>query len=185
MSRWISLLLILCLAVPALSVCAESTRKIVTEFDDFILRTDWAMQLRNKKADNQPLFLFYPFVTGNVAMTAINATWSRDGQFITPEEFSLMYRDAEALIRAQYEASGRVLESYETKDAVEKEFWGRKSLVCDAVLTVKTNDTAILLNQRAIRVTGDFGAYTFSIAAWSPELLDEATDYLLVALEWK
>ena len=60
-----------------------------------------------------------------------------------------------------------------------------KSLLCDAVLSVETAETSVLLYQRGIRVSGAFGTYLFSLSAWSQELLEEATEYLVGALEWK
>ena len=178
-------ILILCAAVLAISAAAAAAEGFFTEFDDFTLKTDRVLELQNERTDNQPLFMFYPAVDAGIAMTAVNATWTRDGTLMTTEQFTQMYRDAESMIRAQYEAGGRKLADYDAQDAVEKELWGMKSLLCDAVLCVETAETPVLLYQRGIRVSGVFGTYLFSLSAWSPELLEEATEYLVGALEWK
>ncbi|MBQ6233257.1 MAG: hypothetical protein IJJ80_07080 [Clostridia bacterium] len=177
--------LILCAAVLAISAAAAAAEGFFTEFDDFTLKTDRVLELQNERTENQPLFIFYPAVDAGIAMTAVNATWTRDGTLMTAEQFTQMYRDAESMIRAQYEAGGRKLADYDAQDAVEKELWGMKSLLCDAVLSVETAETSVLLYQRGIRVSGAFGTYLFSLSAWSQELLEEATEYLVGALEWK
>lgn len=164
---------------------AEEDRQIVAEFDDFVLRTAVALDYRGEKADGSPLFLFYPSAEGNVAMTAVNAVWNRSTEPMTPEEFSEVYRETEAGIRTRYEAGGRALKSYDVGETVEKELWGLPALLCDADLVVSINDTDVSLVQRGIRVTGSFGTYLFSLSAWSPELLEEATDTLIRSLEWK
>ena len=185
MTGYYRFVLILCAAVLLISSAAVTAEGFFTEFDDFTLRTERALELQSEKTDNQPLFMFYPAVDAGIAMTAVNATWTRDGTPMTVEQFTQMYRDAEAMIRAQYEAGGRNLAGYDAQDAVEKELWGMRSLLCDAILSVETTETPVLLYQRGIRVSGDFGTYLFSLSAWSRELLEEATEYLVGALEWK
>ncbi len=179
---WISVLFF---ALLFFSASAEGTGPVVNEFEDFILRTDAALALRSEKADGQALFLFYPYTEAGIAMTAVNAVWTRETTRLTVEAFSLLYREAEGEIRRQYEVGGLSLLRYESGEAQEKEAWGTPALFCDAVLLIGINDTEAPLYQRMIRLTGDFGTYAFSLSAWSPELLDEAAEYLFRALEWK
>lgn len=178
-------LLVLCLAAGVLPAAAEGAGPIVTDFEDFVLRTNAAMRLQGRKEDGQPVFLFYPYAEGNISMAAVNAVWNPDTVQPAPEEFTRMHREAEAAIRYQYEAGGRSLKSYECGEAEERELWGRPALLCDAVLLVEINGNEVQLYQRGIRLSGPFGSYTFSLSAWSPDLLEEATDYLVRALEWK
>ena len=184
MKRWMilgmALLLLFCSAGTA-----EETGLIRTDFEDFTLQTRDSLAFRGEKADGQPLFLFYPFTEGNMAMTAVNAVWSRRQEPMTPEEFTGMYRMSEDGIRAQYESGGMLLKSFEVGDAAEREIWEMPALVCDAELLVRINDTDVSLVQRGLIVTGSFGSYLFSFSAWSPELLEEATESLVRALHWK
>ena len=129
--------------------------------------------------------MFYPVVEAGIAMMAVNAVWSREVTLMAPEEFLQMYQEAEAGIRAQYEAGGQVLKRYETGEIMERILWGMTALSCDAVLLVGMNETEIELYQRSIRLTGEFGTYTFSISAWAPDMLEDATEYLIRSIEWK
>ena len=183
--RALSGFMLMCVLVVILCSSAENAPGIVTEFDDFVLRTDQPLQIQNEKSETQPLFMFYPHQTAGMAMSAVNAAWSRDGSACTAEAFSLFCKDAEAAIRAQYEAGGRKLTGYESGEAAEAEIWGRTVLMCDTVLNISFNETETILFQRVIRVGGNFGTYLFSLSAWSPELLEEAAQILIKALEWK
>lgn len=167
------------------TVTGEEAPGILTEFEDFFLRTETPPAFQGEKADGQPLFLFYPAAEGNVAMTAVNAVWSRREELMAPEEFSGMYRASEAGIRAQYESGGRLLKKFEVGEAAEREAWGMQALICDAELLVAMNETEITLVQRGMMITGPFGTYLFSLSAWSPELLEEATETLIGAISWK
>ena len=164
---------------------AEENRPVLTDFDDFTLQTREALAYQGEKADGQPLFLFYPSAEGNVAMAAVNAVWIHREEPFTPEEFTGMHRTSEAGIKAQYEAGGYLLKSFEVGETVETEYWNLPALVCDAELTVTMNDTDVVLVQRGIVLTGAFGTYRFSLSAWSRDLLDEATGELIRALQWK
>ena len=164
---------------------AEKAEPVFTEFEDFTLQTGAALEYSGEKADGQPLFMYYPSAEGNITMAAVNAVWSQDVRTLTPEEFHTMCRETEDAVRAQYEAGGLQLVRYETGTAVEEELWGLPILRCDTELLIRVNDTETKLSQRVIRVTGTFGTYLFSLSAWSPELLDEATDMLVSELHWK
>ncbi len=164
---------------------AEDAGRAVTDFEDFILRTDVPPEFRAEKADGQPLFLLYLPGEGNISLAAVNAVWNRDTEKMDPEAFAEMHRAAEEGIRAQYEAIGRELKSCRIGETVETELWGMPALVCDAELIVGFNDTEAYLVRRGIRVTGAFGSYTFSLSAWSQEHLEQATAALAEALRWK
>ena len=185
MTKKLIAFLVLCIALSGLSAAADGTGAVVTDFEDFTLRTDTALALLNEKAHGQALFLFYPCTEAGISMAAVNAVWSRDTDPLTAEAFSQLYRDAEADFRSQYESGGLLLTGYESGKAQEKACWDKTALFCDATLLIGINETETVLYQRGIRITGEFGTYTFSLSAWSPELLEEATEYLIRALAWK
>ncbi len=181
LSSFFLILILLC----TVAASAETPELILTEFEDFSVRTGHALEYIGEKADGQPLFMYYSSSDGNITMTAVNAVWSQNGSGWTPEEFSEMCRNTESAVRAQYEASGLYLKEYNVREAVREELWGLPALRCDTDLLVQINDTEVNLSQRVIRIAGSFGTYTFSISAWSPELLDSATDSLIMAVQWK
>ena len=167
-----------------LAASAENTGLILTAFDDFTLQTGAALSFSGEKADGMPLFAFCPAAEGNVTLSAVNAIWFRTQEPAAAEEFSASIRSTETAIRAQYEAGGQLLKSFDVGEAAEKELWGLPALVCDTELLVQVNETEVCLMQRSIRVTGAFGTYLFSISAWSADLLEEAEDALVQALQW-
>ena len=185
MTKKLIVFLVLCLALAGFSAAAEGTGAVVTDFEDFTLRTDTEMALQNGKAHGQALFLFYPCAEAGISLAAVNAVWSRETEPMTAEAFTRLYRDAEADFRSQYESGGLLLTRYESGEAEEKTCWNRPALFCDATLLIGVNETETVLYQRGIRITGAFGTYTFSLSAWSPELLEQATEYLIRALAWK
>ena len=178
----LSLALLLCLVSAA---PAEEALPLLASFPDFTLRTAQPLAYQGEKADGQPLFLFYPSAEAGVTMTAVNAVWSSQAEPFTPEAFTAMYQASEGRIRAQYEAGGSSLTGFEVTEAEQRQLWDLTALVCDAFLTVHINDTDVDLTQRGICVTGPFGTYLFTLSAWSPDLLEEATDALVRGLKWK
>ncbi len=176
------LALLLCIAPVAL---AEDALPVVTSFPDFTLRTAQPLTFQGEKADGQSLFLFYSSAEAGVTMTAVNAVWTRRTDPFTPEAFTSVYQAMEDLIRVQYESGGASLTGFEVTEAVEQQLWDLPALVCDAFLTVCINDTDVNITQRGICVTGPFGTYLFTLSAWSPDLLEEATDALVQGLGWK
>ena len=164
--------LILCIC----NVSAETAGTILTEFENFTLRTAAAPEYKGDKADGQPLFMYYPAAEGNVTLAAVNAVWPQSTQAVTPEAFRALCLEAEGAVRTQYEAGGFELAGYAVGEPAEKTLWE---------LLVRINETETNLSQRIICVTGAFGTYLFSLSAWSPELLDETTDMLAEALQWK
>ena len=176
------LALLLCLAFAA---PAEDALPVVTFFPDFTLQTAQPLAYQGEKADGQPLFLFYPSAEAGVTMTAVNAVWSRRTDPFTAEDFTAMYQAMEEVIRSQYESAGTGLTDFSVTEAVEQQLWDMPALVCDAYLTVRVNDTDVDVVQRGVCVTGVFGTYLFTLSAWSPELMEEATAALVQGLGWR
>ena len=175
----LAVLLLLCHAAKA-----ENDNRFQFDFEDFILRINGSLSYRGGKSDGKPIFAFISSTAG-ITMSAVNAIWGSEQAELTPEAFTEEIRNNEASIYNQYGASGYTLLSYNVGNAVEKEYWGRKVLQSDAELLVRKNDTEIVLVQRAIRVTGSYGTYLFSLSAWSSDALEEASDTLVKAIQWK
>ncbi len=177
----------ICLAIILLLCCAagaESENLLLSDFEDFILQTESALTYQGKKSDGMPLFAFTSSTAG-ISMSAVNAVWSSEQVQLTPEVYTASIRNTEAGIRAQYETGGYVLQSFDVENAVEKEYWGQTTLQCDVKLQVRMNDTAIVLFQRTIRITGSCGTYLFSLSAFSSDDLEDASVALEKAIEWK
>ena len=77
------------------------------------------------------------------------------------------------------------MKSYEVSEAAETELWGVPVLVCDAEMLVGLTNSSITVFQRSIRITGSCGTYIFSLSAFSRKSLEEATDELVAAVQWK
>ena len=178
----------LCLAILLLFCCmagAEDESLSAVDFEDFTLQPGVPLTYRGEKTDGMPLFAFSLTVEGNIALSAVNAVWSREQVQLTPEEFTGSIRNTESEIRSRYEAGGYVLQSLDVRDAVECEYWGQPALRCDAQMQVNINDTEVIIVQRTIRITGSFGTYLFSLSSWSSDYLEEADDALVRAIRWR
>ena len=178
----------LCLAILLLFCCiagAEDESLSPVDFEDFTLQPVVPLSYRGEKTDGMPLFAFSLTVEGNIALSAVNAVWSRQQVQLTPEEFTGSIRNTESEIRSRYEEGGYVLQSFDVRDAVECEYWGQPALQCDAELQVNINSTEVIILQRSVRITGSFGTYLFSLSSWSSDYLEEAADTLVRAIRWK
>ena len=71
----------LCLAVLLLFCCmagAEDDSLSTVDFEDFTLQPGVPLTYRGEKTDGMPLFAFSLTVEGNIALSAVNAVWSRE-----------------------------------------------------------------------------------------------------------
>ncbi len=175
----ISVVLLLC------SVAAAADTAVVTEFADFTLTTQAALDYSSFKVVGQPLFVYYRTVTGEVSTSAVSAIWLPSTEPVAAEEFTAMLRNAEAAMSSQQAAKGNTMKSYEVSEAAETELWGAPVLVCDAEMLVGLTNSSITVFQRSIRITGICGTYIFSLSAFSRKSLEEATDELAAAVQWK
>ncbi len=180
-------LLSLALSVVLLLCCAAAAEGslFTSEFEDFILKTPDVLSYTGPKADGQPLFSFYHAITGQVSSSAVSAAWLQQPDPVTAEAFSAMLRGAEPVIRSQQESLGNQLKSYQPGMAAEQELWGMPALVCDTEMTVGLVNSDISLYRRDIRVSGTFGTYIFSLSAFSLDYLEEITETLVAAVQWK
>lgn len=179
LSLVLSVVMLLC------SVAAAADTAVVTEFADFTLTTQAALDYSSFKVVGQPLFVYYRTVSGEVSTSAVSAIWLPSTEPVSPEEFTAMLRDAEPVMRAQQEAKKNTLKSYEVKDTAEQELWGEPVLVCDVDMLVGLSNSSITVFQRSIRITGSYGTYIFSLSAFSRKSLEEAVDELVRSLRWK
>ena len=180
-------LLVLLLSAVLLLTCAPAMAEnpVVREFDDFTLKTKDTLDYAGPKAEGQPLFVFYHAVTGEISTSAVNAVWLSSAEPISAVEFTSMLQSAEPAMRAQQESKGNTLKRYKIMETVEKELWGKTALVCDTEMLIGLSNADIYVIQRSIRITGSFGTYIFSISAFSRKSLEEATDELVRAVQWK
>ena len=138
----------LCLAILLLFCCtagAEDESLSTVDFEDFTLQPGVPLSYCGEKADGMLLFAFSLTVEGNIALSAVNAVWSREQVQLTPEEFTGSIRNTESEIRSRYETGGYVLQSLDVRDAVECEYWGQPALRCDAQMQVNINDTEVII----------------------------------------
>lgn len=175
----LSVVLILCVGV------AAAGNPIVTEFADFTLKTQGALDYSSFKVVGQPLFVYYRTVTGEVSTSAVSAIWLPATEPVPAEDFTAMLWDAEPVMRAQQEAKKNTLKSYEVKETAEQELWKKPVLICDVDMLVGLPNSNITVFQRNIRVTGSFGTYIFTLSAFSRKSLEEAADELVQSLKWK
>ena len=164
---------------------AAADRVVTSEFEDFTLQTTVPLDYSSFKVVGQPLFVYYRTVTGEVSTSAVSAIWLPSTEPVAAEEFTAMLRNAETAMSSQQAAKGNTLKSYEVSDAAEAELWGAPVLVCDAEMLVSLTNSSITVFQRSIRITGSYGTYIFSLSAFSRKSLEEATDELAAAVQWK
>lgn len=177
----------ICLALVLLLCCtagAEQKNVSSYDFEDFTYQGENPLTYQGKKGE-EPILFTYAVSTAGIAMAMVNAAWAPEQTARTPEEFTEDMKSIEPVIRAQYESGGYVLQSFVVEDAVEKEYWGQPVLQCDAVLQVRIADAETVLKLRNIQITGSFGTYSFSVSAWSSEVLEEACEGLVQAIQWK
>ena len=173
-------------AVILLGCAAAAADRVVTsEFEDFTLQTTVPLDYSSFKVVGQPLFVYYRTVTGEVSTSAVSAIWLPSVEPVTADEFMAMLREAEPAMRSQQETKGYTLEKYEVAEAAEQELWGAPVLVCDVDMLVGLTNSSITVFQRSIRITGICGTYIFSLSAFSRKSLEEATDELAAAVQWK
>ena len=103
LSLVLSVVMLLC------SVAAAADTAVVTEFADFTLTTQAALDYSSFKVVGQPLFVYYRTVSGEVSTSAVSAIWLPSTEPVSPEEFTAMLRDAEPVMRAQQEAKKNTL----------------------------------------------------------------------------
>ena len=183
MKRLITLLLSAALLLAFASAAADSIT--VREFEDFTLKTQSALEYAGPKVEGQPLFAYYHTVTGEISTSAVSVVWLSSQSPVSAGDFTSMLRNAEPVMRAQQESKGNTVKNYKVTEAVEQELWGKAVLVCDTEMTVYLTNSSISVIQRSICVTGSFGTYIFSISAFSWKSLEEATDELVKAIQWK
>lgn len=173
-------------AVMLLGCSAAAADNLHTsDFEDFTLNTPVALDYSSFKAAGQPLFVYYRTVTGEISTSAVSAIWLPSVDPVSAEEFTAMLRDAEAAMGAQQASKGNTMKSYEVSEAAETELWGVPVLVCDAEMLVGLANSSITVFQRSIRITGSYGTYIFSLSAFSRKSMEEATDELAAAVQWK
>ena len=164
---------------------AAADRVVTSEFEDFTLQTTVPLDYSSFKVVGQPLFVYYRTVTGEVSTSAVSAIWLPSTDPVTADEFTSMLRNAEPVMRSQQEAKGNTLKKYEVAESAEAELWGVPVLVCDVDMLVGLTNSSITVFQRSIRITGSYGTYIFSLSAFSRKSLEEATDELAAAVQWK
>ena len=180
-------LLVLVLSAVLLLACASAAadNPVVREFEDFTLKTQYALEYAGPKVEGQPLFAYYRTVTGEISTSAVNVVWLSSQNPVSAGDFTAMLRNAEPVMRAQQESKGNTVKNYQVTEAVEAEYWGKAGLVCDTEMTVWLANSNVSVIQRSICVTGSFGTYIFSISAFSWKSLEEATEELVQAVQWK
>lgn len=164
---------------------AAADRVVTSEFEDFTLQTTVPLDYSSFKVVGQPLFVYYRTVTGEVSTSAVSAIWLPSTDPVAADEFTSMLRNAETAMSSQQAAKGNTLKKYEVSDAAEAELWGVPVLICDVDMLVGLTNSSITVFQRSIRITGSCGTYIFSLSAFSRKSLEEATDELVAAVQWK
>ena len=182
MKRLLTLMISAALLLACASAAADNP---AAEFEDFTLKAKAALDYAGPKAEGQPLFVFYHTVTGEISTSAVNAVWLSSAEPVSADEFTSMLQSAETAMRAQQKSKGNTLKRYQVMETVEKELWGKAVLVCDTEMLVGLSNADIYIIQRSIRITDIFGTYIFSISAFSKKSLEETTDELVNAVQWK